>query len=70
MNAPTQITPDELNAAVDRIRKDRARGKVSIQLTTAVEVFKAVELGLVSKAEGRAMLGLKKRRGPVRRAAK
>lgn len=67
MNAPTQITPDELHAAVDRIRKDRARGKVSIPLTTAAEVLKACDLGVISKAEARAMFGLRKRRGPVRK---
>jgi hypothetical protein len=58
--APTQITPDELNEAVTRIRKDRARGKVSIPLNTASELLKAVELGVVSKAEARTMLGLKR----------
>jgi len=67
MNAPTQITPDELHAAVDHIRKARARGKVSIPLTTAAEVLKAVDLGVISKTEARLMFGLRKRRAPVRR---
>jgi hypothetical protein len=66
---PTEITPDELHAAVDRIRKDRARGRVSIPLNTASELLKAVELGVVNKSEARVMLGLRKRRAPVRRKA-
>jgi hypothetical protein len=67
MNAPLPITPDELHAAVDRIRKDKARGKLSISLSTAAEVLKAVDLGVISKTEARLMFGLRKRRAPVRR---
>lgn len=64
---PTQITPEELNDAVTRIRRDRARGKVSIPLNTASELLKAVELGVINKSEARIMLGLRKRRAPARR---
>ena len=70
MNAPTQITPDELHAAVERIRKDRARGKLAIPLTTAAEVLKAVDLGVISKTEARLMFGLRKRRAPVRKVVR
>lgn len=64
-NIPTNITSDELNDAVTRIRKDRARGKVLIPLMSAAEVLKAVDLGVITKAEARAMFGLKRRRQPA-----
>lgn len=40
---------------------------MSIPLTTAAEVLKAVDLGVISKTEARAMFGLRKRKAPVRR---
>ena len=65
MTERTEITSEELNAAVDHIRRAKARGKVSIPLTTAAEVLKACDLGVISKQEARDMFGLKRRRQPT-----
>ncbi|HLQ15304.1 MAG TPA: hypothetical protein VK256_05545 [Candidatus Eisenbacteria bacterium] len=54
-------------ALLEVVRRRKARGKVTISLTTAADVLKAVSLKVMSPAETREVFGLKKRRVPVRR---
>ena len=65
--ARLEIQPEEFQQALEVVRRRKARGKVSISLTTAADVLKAVSLKVMSPAEAREVFGLKKRRAPVRR---
>lgn len=55
------ITPAELTAAVKHLRAGKPP---IIRLATAAEVLEACKLGVITKAEARRLLGLRKRPQP------
>lgn len=63
-----ELQPGEFEKALEQVRRQRRTGRQRIELSTPVEVLKAVELGVINKAEARVMFGLRKRRGVVRKA--
>jgi hypothetical protein len=61
---PRDVTPEELAEAVALIRRGPARrSRPKVRLQTAAEVLKAAELRVITRAEARALLGLRKRAG-------
>lgn len=61
-----EVTPERLERALEILAREEAQGKTRITLSTAGEVLKAVEMGVINKSEARLIFGFKKRRAPRR----
>jgi hypothetical protein len=65
-----ELQPGEFEKALEQVRRQRRAGRQRIELSSPAEVLKAVELGVINKTEARAMFGLRKRRGVIRKVPK
>ena len=57
---PVDVRPEELQAALQHIRAGRPPRLV---IASVADLLKAVELGVIDKAEARKLLGFQARRG-------